>query len=268
MLYDPTSKSWLDWPELQKKVPDVIRLGYYEDETSALSRWNLPASHFLESWGDALSSEGHYLAIQPMILPLFGGFSELDLLNAVMGKPKVDGPELVQETFRASKPSGDPATAWSKFLHDGFASHILLRDQPPAFNGNTAGGIAHNLWSPPGPAPTPESPEIVLVRDYSIDDGRYINNAWLQEMPDPITKLTWDNAALISPRYAKTLGVETGDLIKITVNDVVPPLRYRRKVNLPAAATPINAAGTGNCSADFARTRRQFDHDSARLWPR
>ncbi|OLD89613.1 MAG: hypothetical protein AUG81_04125 [Verrucomicrobia bacterium 13_1_20CM_4_54_11] len=222
LAYDSTSKTWVDWPELQKKVPDVIRLGYYEDETSALSRWNLPASHFLESWGDALSSEGHYLAIQPMILPLFGGLSELDLLNAVMGKPKVDGPELVQETFQASKPSGDPATAWSKFLHDGFASHILLRDQPPAFNGNTAGGIAHNLWSPPGPAPTPESPEIVLVRDYSIDDGRYINNAWLQEMPDPITKLTWDNAALISPRYAKTLGVETGDLIKITVNDVVP----------------------------------------------
>ncbi len=230
LAYDSTSKTWVDWPELQKKVPDVIRLGYYEDETSALSRWNLPASHFLESWGDALSSEGHYLAIQPMILPLFGGFSELDLLNAVMGKPKVDGPELVQETFQASKPSGDPATAWSKFLHDGFASHILLRDQPPAFNGNTAGGIAHNLWSPPGPAPTPESPEIVLVRDYSIDDGRYINNAWLQEMPDPITKLTWDNAALISPRYAKTLGVETGDLIKITVNDVVP-------------ATPLPAEG-------------------------
>src|SRR5438094_1400563 len=157
-----------------------------------------------------------------MSFPLFGGFSELDLLNAVMGKPKVDGPELVQETFQASKPSGDPATAWSKFLHDGFASYIVLRDQPPAFNGNTAGGIAHNLWSPTGPAPTPESPEIVLVRDYSIDDGRYINSAWLQEMPDPITKLTWDNAALISPRYAKTLGVETGDLIKITVNDVVP----------------------------------------------
>ena len=240
IAYDSVSKRWLDWTELQKKVPDVIRLGYYEDETSALSRWNLPASHFLESWGDALSSEGHYLAIQPMILPLFGGFSELDLLNAVMGKPKVDGPELVQETFQASKPSGDPATAWSKFLHDGFASHILLRDQPPAFNGNTAGGIAHNLWSPPGPGPTPESPEVVLVRDYSIDDGRYINNAWLQEMPDPITKLTWDNAALISPRYAKTLGVETGDLIKITVNDVVPatPLPAKGKPAPPPPTPP------------------------------
>jgi len=241
VTYD-LAKGWLDWPDLQKKVPDVVRLGYYEDETSALCRWNLPASHFLESWGDALSSEGHYLAIQPMILPLFGGLSELDLLNAVMGKPKVDGPELVQETFQASKPVGDRATAWSKFLHDGFASHIVLRDQPPAFNGNTAGGIAHNLWSPPGPAPTPESPEIVLVRDYSIDDGRYINNAWLQEMPDPITKLTWDNAALISPRYAKSLGVETGDLIQIAVNDVIPtappPGQGKPSPTPPPPATP------------------------------
>jgi MoCo/4Fe-4S cofactor protein with predicted Tat translocation signal len=241
VTYD-LAKGWLDWPELQKKVPDVVRLGYYEDETSALCRWNLPASHFLESWGDALSSEGHYLAIQPMILPLFGGLSELDLLNAVMGKPKVDGPELVQETFQATKPVGDRSTAWSKFLHDGFASHIVLRDQPPAFNGNTAGGIAHNLWSPPGPAPTPESPEIVLVRDYSIDDGRYINNAWLQEMPDPITKLTWDNAALISPRYAKSLGVETGDLIQIAVNDVIPtappPAQGKPSPTPPPPATP------------------------------
>jgi MoCo/4Fe-4S cofactor protein with predicted Tat translocation signal len=241
VTYD-LAKGWLDWPELQKKVPDVVRLGYYEDETSALCRWNLPASHFLESWGDALSSEGHYLAIQPMILPLFGGLSELDLLNAVMGKPKVDGPELVQETFQATKPVGDRATAWSKFLHDGFASHIVLRDQPPAFNGNTAGGIAHNLWNPPGPAPTPESPEIVLVRDYSIDDGRYINNAWLQEMPDPITKLTWDNAALISPRYAKSLGVETGDLIQIAVNDVIPtappPAQGKPSPTPPPSATP------------------------------
>src|SRR5438477_12137030 len=158
LAYDSTRQTWVHWPEPQKKVPHVIRLGYYQDETSPLSRWNLPASHFLESWGDALSSEGHYLAIPPMILPPFGGFSELDLLNAVMGKPKVDGPELVQETFQASKPVGDRATAWSKFLHDGFASHIVLRDQPPAFNGNTACGLPHKFSRPPDLAPTSESP--------------------------------------------------------------------------------------------------------------
>jgi MoCo/4Fe-4S cofactor protein with predicted Tat translocation signal len=243
VTFDPNSKTWLDWPELQKRVPDVIRLGYYEDETSALSHWNVPASHFLESWGDALSSEGHYLAIQPMILPLFGGFSELDLLNLVSGKPKVDGPELIQETFQASKPIGDPAAAWSKFLHDGFASHVVLRDRPPAFNGNTAGGIAHNLWPTPLPtAPTPQSPEVVLARDYSLDDGRYINNAWLQEMPDPITKLTWDNAALISPRYARMLGVGTGDLIHITVNDVAPSVPPPAQGQPAATPPPPTAA--------------------------
>ncbi len=239
---DPQAKKAVDWPELQKRIPDVVRLGFYEDETSAASRWQVPATHFLESWGDALTNEGHYLAIQPMILPLFGGMSELDLLNAILGKPKIEGPELVQETFRATNPLGDPAAAWSKFLRDGFAAHIQLRDRPPAFNGNTAGGVAHTLWTSV-PAPTPQSPEIVLVRDYSIDDGRYINNAWLQEMPDPITKLTWDNGAMMSPRFAKSLGVETGDLIQIAVTDYAPPpLNPAPKTGPTPTATPSTPA--------------------------
>ncbi len=220
LAIDPQTKQPVDWIELQKRVPDVVRLGYYEDETSQLSRWNIGASHFLESWGDALTNDGHYLAIQPMILPLFGGLSELDLLQAILARPKVEGPDLVQETFRATNAPGDAATAWSHFLRDGFAAHVQPRERAGAsFNPSNAGSVAQNLWSPP-PAPKPESPEIVLVRDYSIDDGRYINNAWLQEMPDPITKLTWDNAALISPRYARGLGVATGDLINITVTEV------------------------------------------------
>jgi molybdopterin-containing oxidoreductase family iron-sulfur binding subunit len=239
---DPQTRMPVDWPDLQKRVPDVVRLGYYEDETSPACRWNVPAAHFLESWGDALTSEGHYLAIQPMILPLFGGLSELDLINAALGRPKIDGPDLVQETFRGTNPVGDLATAWSKFLRDGFAPHIQLRDRPPTFNGNTAGGIAHNLWSPT-PAPTPQSPEIVLVRDYSIDDGRYVNNAWLLEMPDPITKLTWDNAALISPRYAKTLGVETGDLIKITIMPVGKKATVQPSPAPTGAPKPAETAG-------------------------
>ena len=88
----------------------------YEDATSALSHWHVPAAHYLESWGDALTSEGAYLAIQPMILPLFGGVSEIELLNGLLGGPKLEGPELVQETFRASNPPGDPGGAWSQLL--------------------------------------------------------------------------------------------------------------------------------------------------------
>ena len=106
----------LDWADLQKKVPEIVRLGYYEDATSALSHWHVPAAHYLESWGDALTSDGAYLSIQPMILPLFGGLSEIELMNMLLGGPKVEGPELVQETFRATKPPGDFQTAWARLL--------------------------------------------------------------------------------------------------------------------------------------------------------
>src|SRR5260370_9070555 len=82
----------LDWADLQKKVPEIVRLGYYEDATSALSHWHVPAAHYLESWGDALTSDGAYLSIQPMILPLFGGLSEIELLNMFLDGPKVEGP--------------------------------------------------------------------------------------------------------------------------------------------------------------------------------
>ena len=217
---DRETRKPLNWEDLQKKIPEVVRLGYYEDNTSASAKWHVPATHFLEAWGDALTYDGSYLAIQPMILPLFGGVSELELLNGLLGGPKIEGPELVQETFRATAPPGDFAEAWSRLLRDGFPTHMMPVEKPGTFNGNAAGGVAHTLWSP-APVPTPDSPEIVLVRSYSVDDGRYINNGWLQEMPDPITKLTWDNAALFSPALAKHHNVNTGDLVQLTVTETM-----------------------------------------------
>jgi len=238
---DRKSKQPLDWAELQKRVPDVVRLGQFEDATSALSAWHLPAAHYLEAWGDALTASGSYVAMQPMILPLFDGVSEIELLWSLLGQPKADGPQLVQETFRATAPPGDLETAWSKFLHDGYASHERLTDQPPKFNGNSAGGVAHTLWSNEMPAPTKDSPEIVLVGSYSVDDGRYINNGWLQEMPDPITKLAWDNAAMMSPNFAHQIGVKDGNLIQITVTDTAKDTAgkpIRRELVIPALVVP------------------------------
>ncbi|HEY0368950.1 MAG TPA: 4Fe-4S dicluster domain-containing protein, partial [Chthoniobacterales bacterium] len=239
---DPQSKQSLDWADLQKKVPDVVRVGYFEDATSSLAKWHVPAAHFLEAWGDALTREGSYVSIQPLIMPLFGGMSDIQILNLVLGRPHVEGPELVQDTFRASAPPGDPAAAWSNLLRDGFATHIPLQDKPPTFNGNNAGGIAHNLWTS-APAPTPDAPEVVLVRDYSVDDGRYVNNGWLQEMPDPVTKLTWDNAALVSPAYARHLQASTGNMLEITITEAgtsngQPVVRQLR---VPALITPGHA---------------------------
>ncbi len=218
LVEDPNTKLPLDWAEVQKKVPEIVRLGYHEDATSALSQWHVPSAHYLESWGDALTANGDYLSIQPMILPIFGGLSEIELLNALLGGPKTEGPELVQETFRATNPPGDFQTAWSRFLHDGFAAHVQLRNQSPSLNAGAAGALMQNSGTLSS-APTQESPEIVLAASYAMDDGRYANNGWLQELPDPITKLTWDNAALMSPSLAKKLGVQTGDLVQITINE-------------------------------------------------
>lgn len=254
---DAENKTPLDWGDLQKRVPEVLRLGYHEDATSAMGRWHVPMAHYLESWGDALTSDGDYLAIQPMILPLFGGLSEIELMNALLGRPKVEGPELVQETFRATKPSGDFATAWSKFLRDGFAAHVPTHDRPASFNSGAAGTVAQELWAAP-PAPTTDSPEIVFVRSYAMDDGRYANNAWLQEMPDPITKLTWDNAAIMSPAMAKSLNVETGDLIQISIDEVAKESSdqsVRRELVIAAYVSPGHADNSITIPLGYGRKK-------------
>ena len=256
---DAQTRQLLDWSELQKKVPNIVRLGYHEDATSALSQWHVPLAHYLESWGDALTSGGGYLSIQPMILPLFGGRTEIELMNMLLGGPKAQGPELVQETFRLTNPTDDFQTAWSRFLRDGFASHVQVPDQQAAtFNVGVAATLPRDSWALPA-APAPESPEIVLTGSYAMDDGRYANNGWLQEMPDPITKLTWDNAALISPAYAKKLGVETGDLLQITINEKNAggePLK--RQLVIATLVSPGHADNSVTVPLGWGRKMPQF----------
>src|SRR5438034_2234268 len=258
LVADPQTKLPLDWADLQKKVPEIVRLGYHEDATSALSHWHVPLAHYLESWGDALTSGGDYLSIQPMILPLFGTSSEIELLNALLGGPKTEGPELVQETFRATNPPGDFQTAWSGFLRNGFASHVQPQDQPPSFNSPAAASLAQSSWALPS-APTADAPEIVLVGSYAMDDGRYANNGWLQELPDPITKLTWDNAALISPAFAKRLGVQTGDLVQIAITEKgAHPSPTKRELVIAALVSPGHADNSITIPLGYSRKMPEF----------
>jgi MoCo/4Fe-4S cofactor protein with predicted Tat translocation signal len=259
LVEDRDTKLPLDWAEVQKKVPEIVRLGYHEDATSALSQWHVPAAHYLESWGDALTANGDYLSIQPMILPIFGGLSEIELLSWVLGFAKTEGPELVQETFRATNPPGDFQTAWSRFLHDGFAAHVQPRDQSPSFNAGAAAALMGNSWTL-SPAPAAESPEIVLAGSYAMDDGRYANNGWLQEFPDPITKVTWDNAALMSPAFAKKLGVLTGDLVQIRINEKsggVQPVK--RELVIAALVSPGHAENSVTVSLGYGRKMPEFN---------
>src|SRR5207244_4915818 len=126
-------------------VPNTVRLGFYEDETSvaldlnahgktARVKWHVPAAHFLETWSDGRSADGTYTSVQPMILPLYGGWSELDILARLLGQPKPEGPELVQATFKEIAKPQDFAAAWSKFLHDGFLEKSALPSRTLFFN--------------------------------------------------------------------------------------------------------------------------------------
>jgi MoCo/4Fe-4S cofactor protein with predicted Tat translocation signal len=201
----------LNWPQLQAKAKTVIRLGYYPDETSwnaaahPDSQWDLPMAHYLESWGDGRTVDGTLVPIQPLIEPLFGGITELEVLALVGGLTPSSPYEIVRETFRAL--GGESENDWRKFLHDGFlagsaASAASVQHDPAELQ--RAIGELKAVQTP-----SKESLDVVFYRDAKMDDGRNNNNGWLQELPDPITKLTWDNAVLLSPATAKELGVFT-----------------------------------------------------------
>src|SRR5207244_10086167 len=129
----------LEWAELQRGIETVVHLSLHENETSVLSSWLAPRAHYLESWGDGRSADGTYVSVQPMILPLYGGWSDLDLLARLAGLPKPSGPELVQETFKQVAKGGDFDSAWNKFLHDGVHADRSGGQRAVFFNGVGAG---------------------------------------------------------------------------------------------------------------------------------
>jgi molybdopterin-containing oxidoreductase family iron-sulfur binding subunit len=233
----------------KKSIENIIRLGASLDETSQFAQWNVPLAHYLESWGDGLASDGSYVSVQPMILPLFGGWSEIDLLAKVAGRPKPTGPELIQETFKAMAAPKDFVTAWSKFLHDGFLADSAAKAQTLAFNSGAAVTFVSDKSTLPALADN--AYEVVFVSCAKVDDGRYNNNGWLQEIPDPITKLTWDNAALVSPATAKKLGVKGDDrnssLIEITVG--------QQKMTAVAIVAPGHAEGSISIALGYGRSK-------------
>jgi len=205
----------LKWADTQRKARTIIRLGYYEDETFAKSDWHFPAAHYLESWGDALTSDGTLVPIQPLIAPLFGGISELELLARIAGEAVTSPYEIVRQTF-ASYVSGDSEAAWKKFLHDGFFPDSAAK---PVDVHLVDGVVARAVTASKGNAPSKDNLEVVFHRDYSLDDGRYNNNGWLQELPDPITKMVWDNAVLISRKTAADLGVQNHEIVEVKLGD-------------------------------------------------
>ncbi|MGA1539484.1 MAG: TAT-variant-translocated molybdopterin oxidoreductase [Chthoniobacterales bacterium] len=229
----------LRFGDLLAGVPVSVRLGLYEDETSALSTWHVPQAHYLESWGDTRSADGTICAVQPMILPLWDGVSELEILNRLAGNEQPIGPQLVRDTFAQIAGGGDLEAKWTAFLRNGFLPDTAWPDAPLAFNaaGATALAAAYR--------PETGGLEIAFMPSSTLDDGRYANNGWLQETPDFATKITWDNAALISPATAKEVGVATGDLVALSAGD--------RSIEAPALIAPGHADGAVSIALGYGR---------------
>lgn len=201
----------LQFKDSYEKLKTSIHLGMRTDATAQASTWHIPAAHYLESWSDARTARGTHTVVQPMILPLYNNcISEVELLLALLsndgkllngeGEKGAASPAYAAVRSTLSTLGGEGETAWKKFLRDGFLEGSLYPLVSPAPRGDMSAPI---IASPP----TKDALEVIFSTDSSIFDGRWIDNGWLQEAPDPISKLTWDNVALVAPLTAKELGI-------------------------------------------------------------
>ncbi len=204
-----------------KNIKNSARLGLYQDETSEYSHWHVPAAHYLESWSDARAVDGTTSLIQPLIEPLYDGHTAHEFLASLTDRPDRSSYDILREYWE-TRITGDFEAQWRTALHDG----VVANQVKPS---------TVTVTPPQIPAANrPESGlELVFRPDPSIWDGRFANNAWLQELPRPLTKLTWDNAALMSPRTAQRLGLKNDDVVE---------LHYReRSIAAPVWVVPGHA---------------------------
>jgi Fe-S-cluster-containing dehydrogenase component/anaerobic selenocysteine-containing dehydrogenase len=245
----------LGFAKLLPRVPTSIQFSSALDETAALSTWQVPRAHELESWGDAQSWTGVYSVQQPLIAPLWGGRSDIEVLGKLAGLPNWRGYELVKESVEMRGIKGE--LAWRTLLNKGVAPQ-------------TYGGIATNLGirdseiasafkQLPEPAALgSDSFEAVFVPDSKLFDGRFANNAWLLELPDPITRVTWDNNAWLSPGTGKRLGIQNGDMIRLTSGQQSIEIAAWLQPGI-APQSVILPLGWGRTAAGSNGNKRGFD---------
>ncbi len=207
-----TAPADLGFADALAKVPTSLHLSLYQDETSVACTFHLPRAHYLESWGDALSWDGTYMVTQPVIEPLYAGRTPVELVALALGNKVKNGRELVRKTFDELTSNGGEAE-WRKTLHDGYLGRALFGAGSPAVqafplsDASLEGRQLSNLDKR-------ENGELELVfapspRTY---DGRFANLAWLQELPEYLSKLTWENAAFIGPHTAADLSAKGVDI--------------------------------------------------------
>jgi MoCo/4Fe-4S cofactor protein with predicted Tat translocation signal len=222
-----------------KKVKTVAHVGLHFNETSMLSHWHVPESHFFEDWSDARALDGTVTILQPLIEPLYDSYSFLRVLDAIVQFPGRQSYDIIRDNWTAQHKGADFEAWWRKSVHDGLIQASALPATTVALKNDWTKSLA--------PSTSLDDPELVFRPDPYIYDGRYANNTWLQELPRPITKLTWDNAVHLSPATAKQLGLENQQIVELRFGG--------RNLEGPVWISPGHPDGSVTIHLGYGRTR-------------
>jgi molybdopterin-containing oxidoreductase family iron-sulfur binding subunit len=250
-----TAPPGLKFAERMGKVRLRVYMGLHEDETAAHCQWTLPETHFLEQWSDARAYDGTVSIVQPLIAPLYEGRSPHELMAVLSGKVDATPHALVRDFWKRqadarsgafgplAKADGSAFGAfedfWRQAVHDGFIAGSAFAPQAVALKEGAAGTA-----SAPVPA---DALEVTFRPCPNVHDGRFANNGWLQELPRPVTKLVWDNVALVSPATAQRLGLLSQDLVTFRAQD--------RSVKVPVWVLPGQPDNSLMVTIGYGRTR-------------
>ena len=247
----------LNFEKAMGRAKVAVHLGQYPDETAQICDWHINGAHYLESWSDVRAYDGTVSIVQPMIDPLYGGKSAHHIIQAMLDNPDISPMEAVQQTWKPvlGGKGGDADPAWRKALHDGWISNT-------AFTPKTLSAKA--VAAPAGPIPDATTMEVIFRPDPNIYDGRYSNLGWMQELPKPITNLSWDNAALMSIQTMAQLHASESDVVEIEYQG--------RKIKASALVVPGHPdqsitvyLGYGRRNAGRVGTGQGFDAFPIRL---
>jgi molybdopterin-containing oxidoreductase family iron-sulfur binding subunit len=220
-----------------RRTPLTVYLGPYHNETARACRWSVPGQHYLEMWGDGRAWDGTVSTVQPLVEPLFGGHAPAEVLAALAGL--ADDPHTLLQAEWKSRREGGPS--WEEAVQRG----TVEGSAAPSLRIRPAEGVVGTIARLRRDAAAPEGIELILVPSATVHDGRFGNNPWLQELPDPATKLTWGNAACVSPATGARLGLESGQLVEIAAGG--------RRLTLPALLVPTHADGAVTIALGYGR---------------
>ncbi|HEY6139420.1 MAG TPA: TAT-variant-translocated molybdopterin oxidoreductase [Thermoanaerobaculia bacterium] len=235
-----------NFAEALKKVPFRAHLSHYYDETSMLSHWHIPETHYLETWGDARGHDGTVSIQQPLIAPLYNGRAAAEVVGALLGGMDASPYDVVRAYWFGK---GANEQSWRQWLNDGVIANSAL---PARAGAATSAAIPESG----GMAAALQNYELHIVPDPNIYDGRFANNGWLQELPKPQSKLCWENFAIVSPATAQAIGFGEGE--RAALNNELETRRvkvsYRgRDVILPLWIVPGHPSGVVTVTLGYGR---------------